>query len=194
MAKKASYKALSEAQIRKKYRGANMASIVINSNPLTLPSTNVTLNGMIGGGIPYGKILEAYGYESTGKSLLAMSFVPAAQKLGGIVLWGDAENAWSNPWAIANGIDPEKVEIFAESSVEVISDWARDMVYHYRSILTNNQPILLVIDSLAALDIKDNADGSMVDAKAAMGNRAKAINDFWRRRAPLFYKLGVCVI
>lgn len=192
MAKK--IKILDEAKIRKKYPGANKASIVIDDNPLWLPSENLALNWQLGGGVPYGKVIEVFGYESVGKSLLALGFAKTTIKLGGAVLWVDAEGSWSNHWARQNGVDPEDVDIYVENSIELISDWLRDMCYLKRSKLTNNEPIFIVIDSLAALDKQDNTDKDMTDAKAEMGNRAKAISDFWRTRAPLFYKLGVCVM
>lgn len=192
MAKK--IKILDENKLRKKYPGANKASIVIDDNPLWLPSENLALNWQLGGGIPYGKIMEVFGYESVGKSLLATGFAKTALKLGGAVLWVDAESSWSNHWARQNGVDPSSVDIYVENSIELISDWLKDMCYLRRSQLTNNEPILVVIDSIATLDKQDNTDKDMTDAKAEMGNRAKAISDFWRTRAPLFHKLGVCVI
>lgn len=191
--KKSTIKILSEAKLRAKYH-SNTATSVVEEDPLWLPSTILSLNAQLGGGIPYGKLLEIFGYQSTGKSLMASSFASACQKLGGKVLWIDAESAWTNYWARANDVDPSEVELLVDNRIEVISDWARDMCYFWRSQLTNNEPILLVIDSLAMLDTMDNEDKTMSDAKAEMGNRAKKIGDFWRVRQPMFYKLGVCVI
>lgn len=194
MAKKTSIKILNEAKLRKKYASANKASIVVEDNPLWLPSENLSLNYQLGGGIPYGKIMEVFGYESTGKSLLASNFGKCAQKLGGVVLWGDAEASWNNHWARQQGLNVDEVELYTENGMELLSDWAMDMAYYYRSKLVNNEPILLVIDSLAAIDKMDMENASMSDSKAEMGNRAKVIYEFWRKRAPLFYKLGVCTI
>lgn len=193
MAKKSALKILTEDKLRKKYNSHN-ASIIVEEEPLFLPSTILSLNYQLGGGIPYGKLLEEYGEESTGKSLLAMTFAAACQKLGGKVLWVDAESAWNTVWARKNGVDSSKVELLVDNRTEVISDWCRDMAYYYRSQLVNNEPILIVVDSLAMLDKMDNSDKTMADAKAEMGGRAKAIGDFWRIRTPTFYRLGVCVI
>lgn len=193
MAKKSSIKILSQSQLRKKYN-SNTAIVMVEEDPLFLPSTILSLNYQLGGGIPYGKMLELYGEESTGKSLLATTFAASCQSLGGQVLWIDAESAWTNYWARLNGVEPKDVELLVDNRMEVISDWTRDMAYYYRSILTKNEPILIVLDSLAMVDKMDNADKTMSDAKAEMGGRAKAIGDFWRIRMPTFYKLGVCVI
>ena len=57
-----------------------------------------------------------------------------------------------------------------------------------------NEPILLVTDSMAALDCMENINSKMVDSKADMGNRAKAIYKMFRIRSEMLFKLGVCQI
>lgn len=189
-------KLMTKAELRKKYPGSDLASIVIPSREETLwlPCDIIALNHFLGGGIPYGKVLLATGFESTGKSLLAMAFGRACQALGGILLQGDLENAWARYWAEQNGIDNERVEILAEPSIEVLSDWVKDYILFYRAQLTNNEPILFVVDSIAMAEKKAALDQDQDDAKAEMGGRAKAIGDFLRRRSNFFYKYGVCVI
>jgi recombination protein RecA len=135
-----------------------------------------------------------FGYESTGKSILALDFAKSTQKLGGIVLWDDAEGAFTKYWAEANGVDPSMVEVYPENDVEGYSDWQRDMIIYHRAKLTNNEPILLVCDSIAALECLANIDATQTDSKAEMGNRAKAIYKMYRIRNNLYAKYGVCVI
>src|SRR5882757_9263121 len=88
---------LTKSELKKKYPGSDLASIVIPSKDemLWLPSDIIAFNAFLGGGIPYGKGFSEVGYESTGKSLLAMAFARTCQSLNGIVLWGDLENSWS---------------------------------------------------------------------------------------------------
>lgn len=197
MAKKGNkLKKLSEGALRKKYAGSGKASeiMVSGENMLWLPSRFLTFNDQLGGGVPFGKILELFGEESSGKSLLAYDFAYCCQALGGVVLWADSEFAFTHDWAIQNGLDLDQVELFQEKAIENISDWAMDMALFYRSQLTNNEPILLVVDSIAALDCIDNIDSHQLDAKAEMGNRAKAIDKMLRTRNGLFEKLGVAVV
>lgn len=193
---KAKLKLLSKKDLRKKYPGSDLASIVIPSreDTLWLPSDIIALNHFLGGGIPYGKVFLCTGFESTGKSLLALGFGRACQALGGILLQGDLENAWARFWAEQNGIDNEKVEIYKGNAIEVLSDWVRDYILYYRSILTNNEPILFVVDSIAMAEKKANLDTDQDDAKAEMGGRAKAVGDFLRKRSDFFDRYGVCVI
>lgn len=190
-------KILTEAELKKKY-GDDSYMVIDLEDELSkiprLPCRNLALNHLLGGGIPYGKIMEEFGYESTGKSLMAYDFAKVCQDLGGMVLLVDAENAFELAWARMNDLDPSRLQIYSNSSVDDIGDWTRDQIYYWRSKLTNNEPILLIIDSIAALDKSDNLEGDMVDKKAQMGNRAKAIGDFLRTRNQLFKRAGICVI
>lgn len=170
-----------------------MASETTESG-LWLPSTFYVLNYTLGGGIPYGKILEVAGEESSAKSLIAYNFAYCCQQLGGHVIWVDAEQSWMNSWAEQNGVDPSKVTVVNDTRIEYVSDAVADLAIYLRSQLVNNEPILLVVDSIAAMDCADSIDSKMVDGKAEMGGRAKALYKYFRIRSELFYKLGVTQI
>lgn len=181
-------------ELSKRYPGMVVASESDDSHLPWLPSRFLAFNYQLGGGIPYGKILEIFGEESSGKSMAAYSFASVATDLGGIVLWADAEQSFTMEWAKHHGLDLERVIVLRETSVETISDWVADMAIYWRSILVNNEPILFVTDSMAALDCMENINSKMVDSKADMGNRAKAIYKMFRIRSELLFKLGVCQI
>jgi recombination protein RecA len=187
---------LSDSELQKKYIGSGLASqiSVMPEDSLWLPSRNLYLNWTMGGGIPYGKICEIFGGESSGKSLVAMDFGYSAQYLGGILLWNDAEQSFDPGWAVQNGLDLDKTIIYNETSIELISDWAADMAVTWRNRLKNNEPIVIVTDSIAALDCEDNINSVQTDAKAEMGNRAKAFYRYLRTRNQLFSDLGIVVI
>lgn len=181
--------------LRKKYKSSLASEMYIPSDQgLWIPSRCLTLNHFMGGGAPYGKVLEIFGMESSGKSLLALDFGYSAQQLGGVLLLADAEQAYSEDWAVKNGLDPTKIEIIGETSIEKISDWIADMSLYYRSKLTNNEPIVVMLDSLAAIDCEVNINSDQVDSKAEMGNRAKAIYKMLRTRGEMFNKLGITII
>ena len=158
---------------------------------LWLPSRSLMLNYTLGGGIPYGRIAEIFGTESSGKTLIAQDFGYVAQKAGGMILWNDAEQSFTPYWAEQNGLNTEQIELCNEVAVENVSDWLLDMVVYYRSKLTNNEPILFIQDSTAALDCLDNINSRQADAKAEMGNRAKAIYKMVRIRNKMLTELGV---
>lgn len=195
MAKKSgTIRILSDSEITKKYGNVRASDIIIDSDrTLRIPSRSIWLNHQMGGGLCYGRIHEVFGYESTGKSLMAMDFGYATQALGGVVLYGDIERAFDYYWAEQNGLDLDKLFVFENNGVEAFGDWARDMCIYWRNKLTNNEPILLVADSIAAFETQLNINKDMVNSKAQMGNRAKAIYDFYRTRNDLFADLGITV-
>lgn len=192
--KKVGMRVPTKNDLLKKY--GNMIQLASDTREpgIWLPSTFLALNYTLGGGIPYGKILEIAGEESAGKSLLAYNFAYTCHQLGGQVIWVDAESSWMNSWAEANKVDPNKVTVINDTRIEYVSDAVADLAIYLRSQLTHNEPILLVVDSIAAMDCADNIDSKMVEAKAEMGGRAKALYKYFRIRSELFVKLGVTQI
>lgn len=192
--KKVGMKVPTTNELMRKYGGMIKLASDTKETGLWLPSTFFALNYTMGGGIPFGKSIEVAGEESSGKSLIAYNFAYACQQLGGKVIWVDAEQSWMNSWAEANGVDPNGVTVITDTRIEYVSDAIADLAIYLRSQLTNNEPILLVIDSIAAMDCADNIDSKMVDGKAEMGGRAKALYKYFRIRSELLGKLGVCQI
>ena len=189
--RKVGVKVPTQNEIMRKYGSLITVASETSEIGLRLPSTFYLFNDTIGGGVPFGKILEIVGEESSAKSLMAYNLAHVAQELGGWVIWIDAEQAWMNSWAEANGVDPTRVTVVNDTRIEVISDIIADLAIYHRSQLTHNEPILLVVDSIAALDCSDNIDAKMVDGKAEMGGRAKALYKYFRIRNELLYKLGI---
>lgn len=181
-------------EMRKKFSGFSIASEEDDSKLPWLPSRFLAFNYILGGGIPYGKILELFGTESSGKSLMAYDFAYSCQYLNGVVLWIDAEQSFTNSWAKINGLDLSRVIIYRETAIEKISDWVASMSLYWRSQLVNNEPILLILDSVSALDTEININSEMSNASADMGNRAKAIYKYFRIRNEMLYSLGVTQI
>lgn len=187
---------LSSSQKEKRYIGSSLASAMLSDSPhdFRIPCSVMAVNWITGGGIPYGKIMEIYGEESSGKTLLAMDFGKSVQKLGGILLWNDAEQAFTPAWSLKNGLDLNRIEFYNETMVEYVSDWLLDMAVTYRSRFRNNEPILFIQDSIAALDTESNISSAHIGASAEMGNRAKAIYKMIRTRNEQLYELGVTSI
>lgn len=178
-------------EIQKKFPSQYIAGEVDESKRPWLPTRFLAFNKVTGGGCPFGKIIELFGEESSGKSLMAYDFAYCCQYLGGMVLWVDAEQSFTNDWATKNGLDLDKIVIFRSTSIEAISDWVANMALYWRSQLTHNEPILLVLDSVSALDTDINLNSEMLNASADMGNRAKAIYKYFRIRNEMLYSLGI---
>ena len=178
-------------EIQKKFPSQYIAGEVDESKRPWLPTRFLAFNKVTGGGCPFGKIIELFGEESSGKSLMAYDFAYCCPYLGGMVLWVDAEQSFTNDWAKKNGLDLDKIIVFRSTSIEAISDWVANMALYLRSQLTHNEPILLVLDSVSALDTDINLNSEMLNASADMGNRAKAIYKYFRIRNEMLYSLGI---
>lgn len=188
---------LDEKVLRRRYPDSGIASKILirGERTIRLPSRNLAVNYHIGGGIKYGTIIEIFGEESTGKTLLAIDFAVVAQSLGGWVLWDDAEGTFDADWAEKHGLDLSRIEILPyENAFELLSDWTADMCVYYRSKLSNNEPILLVVDSLAMLEADDEMENAQMDSKAEMGRRSFKMGQYLRKRNKIFAKYGICVI
>lgn len=178
-------------EIQRKFPSQYIAGEVDESKRPWLPTRFLAFNKVTGGGCPFGKIIELFGEESSGKSLMAYDFAYCCQYLGGMVLWVDAEQSFTNDWAKKNGLDLDKIVVYRSTSIEAISDWVANMALYWRSQLTHNEPILLVLDSVSALDTDINLNSEMLNASADMGNRAKAIYKYFRIRNEMLYSLGI---
>jgi RecA/RadA recombinase len=144
------------------------------------------------------EVKDHHSYISSGflshNTLIALDTIRSAQKLGGMGIFIDAEYAFSRSWAELNGLDLDNLYIYQENMVEPISDFMAEAAIHYRGKYTNNEPIVMVVDSIAAMDTIAAMESSELDAKAEMGSRAKAIYKMLRIRNRLWHKLGITVI
>jgi len=186
-------KVLSLANLSKNFPGTGLASeiVALPDDIIWIPSSFLAYNYQLGGGVPYGKIMEVFGAESSGKTLSAIDLARATITLGGMVIWDDAEQAFTFEWAEKNGLDLTKILISNSTLIEEVSDWLAESALAVRSLLVNNEPILFVCDSVAALDCSANINAKQVDEKAEMGNRAKALYKMVRIRNQMLSDLGI---
>src|ERR1035437_2645046 len=133
-----------------------------------IPTGSLSLDLAIGvGGLPRGRICDLYGRESAGKSMICTSVLAQVQKMGGIPVYIDAENAFDEKWATVLGVDcsPEKLIRLSPSCGEEAFDMAEDAL--------KSGADLIIIDSTAALvpiDLveKAMADGMIIGRQAAL--------------------------
>lgn len=128
------------------------------------------------GGIPYGRITEINGLESTGKSLLALHIIANAQKKGGLGLILDTEDRLlEKDFLLRIGIDPHKLVINNPSSIEDCFESIEDtIIYLRKSASKKERPLVIVWDSLAATSPQAEHEGSF-DPQSQIGVGAKAV-------------------
>lgn len=165
-----------------------------SSSSLRLPSRLLWLNYMLGGGVVYGKMIEVFGFESTGKTLLAKDLGFSAQSLGGVLCVNDAEYAFDRSWAKQNGLDLKRTFVYENNDIAKTGDWIRDTAIYWRSKLKKNEPIVLLVDSIAALEKGDFIGADLEGASAKMGNKAKALDEMYRSRMEILAKTGAILV
>jgi recombination protein RecA len=124
------------------------------------------------GGLPRGRIVEIFGWESSGKTTIALNVIANAQKQGLRCLLVDAENAFDPEYAESLGVRVEELEYCQPSCGEEGLEVAD------RKIMSGEIGVV-VIDSVAALIPKAELEGQMGDNK--MGLHARLMSQACRK-------------
>lgn len=145
----------------------------------------ITIDNILGGGVPRGRIIEIYGPESSGKTTLALHVIAEAQKAGGLVGFVDAEHALDPKYAEALGVDLENLVVSQPDCGEQALEITEDLV-------SSGVVDLIVVDSVAALVPRAELEGSMGDSN--MGLQARLMSQAMRKLTGIVAKTGCTVI
>ena len=83
---------------------------------------DIAISNRKNGGFPVGRITEISGMEASGKSLLACHAMKSTQEKGGIAVYIDTENAASEEFMKAIGVNVSKMLYLSMYTVEDIFD------------------------------------------------------------------------
>lgn len=126
------------------------------------------------GGLPFGRIVEIYGPESSGKTTLCLHAIANAQANGQKCLFVDAEHALDIEYARALGVDIGALLVsqpdYGEQALNIVERAAK-----------TNQVGVIVVDSVAALTPKAELDGEMGDIH--VGLQARLMSQAMRKLA-----------
>lgn len=156
------------AELNKKHgetvigRIGDMQSIETTRIPSGIPN----LDEAVGGGFPTGRIVEFYGLQSSGKSLIAQRLMAEAQKLGLEVIYVDAESSFDPKFAQLLGVDSNKVALVQAGVGEDIIDIICKLL--------EAEPGVIVIDSVAAMITRDELEESV--EKVFMAPKARLMS------------------
>lgn len=117
---------------------------------------SISLDLALGQGLPYGRICEIFGPESSGKSTICLQVCAEAQKQGKTVCYLDLENAFDPVYAKAVGVDLDNL-IFSQPAC--IEDAFNMMV----ELLTNKLVDVIIFDSVASARTRAELDGEVGD-------------------------------
>lgn len=127
------------------------------------------------GGYPFGRIIEIYGQESSGKTTLCLHAIANTQKMGYSAVFIDAEHSLDVEYAKALGIQLTGDNPLLISQPDD-GDQALNIVEH---LVKSGEIRLIIIDSVAALTPKAEIDGEMGDSK--MGLHARLMSQALRK-------------
>lgn len=139
----------------------------------TISTGSLLLNEALGiGGLPRGRIVEIFGWESSGKTTIALNCIADAQNQGLKCLLVDAENAFDPEYAAALGVEVNELQYcqpsYGEQGLEVAD-----------RLMSSGQADVVVIDSVAALVPKAELEGEHGDSK--MGLHARLMSAACRK-------------
>lgn len=112
------------------------------------------LDMALNGGLPKGRIIEIYGPESSGKTLLCLTAIAECQKNNGIAAFIDAEHALDGQWATLNGVNMDNLLFSQPANGE-------EAIETLLTLIKTGMLDIAVVDSVSALVPKDELEGAM---------------------------------
>ena len=174
--------------LEKKYGKGAIMSLGSNLDEKveSYPSGSLALDIALGiGGIPKGRICEIYGPESSGKTTLALSIASQVQKVGGTVVFIDAEHALDVNYAKKLGVDTSKLLVSqpdcGEQALEICE-----------ALVSSASVDVIVVDSVAALVPRAEIDGEMGDQQP--GLQARLMSKALRKLTAISAKSNTTII
>lgn len=142
---------------------------VVQESVETIDTGSIGLNYALGiGGVARGKIIEIFGWESSGKSTLCQTIIGNAQKQGLKCVYVDAENSLDRDYAKALGINMDDLYIIQ------MDEGAGEAAYNKVDRMVETGEIDIVIyDSYNALQPKAVMEGEVGDS--AIGKHARML-------------------
>ncbi|EPJ45814.1 MAG: recombinase A [Osedax symbiont Rs1] len=124
------------------------------------------------GGLPYGRVVEIYGPESSGKTTLTLQVIAEAQKQGKSCAFIDAEHALDPNYAEKLGVNVDDLLVSQPDTGEQALE-ITDM------LIRSNTVDVIIIDSVAALTPKAEIEGEM--GASHMGLQARLMSQALRK-------------
>jgi len=124
------------------------------------------------GGLPFGRVIEVYGPESSGKTTLTLEVIAQAQREGKVCAFVDAEHALDPIYAEKLGVNINELLVSQPDTGE--------QALEICDMLTRSGAIdIIVVDSVAALTPKAEIEGDMGDSH--MGLQARMLSQAMRK-------------
>ena len=176
------------AQIDKTF-GKGSIQILGNTKIEKIPSVSTGSLGLdvaLGiDGLPYGRIVEIFGPESSGKTTLTLQVIANAQKQGKTCAFIDAEHALDIMYAKKLGVDVNTLLVSQPDTGEQALEIAERLTM-------SNAVDVIIVDSVAALTPRAEIEGEMGDSH--MGLQARLMSQALRKLTSNVKKNNVLMV
>lgn len=155
-----------------------------------IPTGNLALDWVTTiGGFPRGRIVEAYGPPSSGKTSAAMQVASRAQGLGETVLYLDYEQSFDPEYAEALGLDPKSPLFLIEQPTTF-----EEGMNHLRKLMSTGAIAVCIVDSVAAMVLEKELANETGDMSVSARDKARYMAQLMRQLAAETKQTGTCVI
>lgn len=173
------------AEINKKHGNGTVS---VGNQSLDVPKFSsgvLSVDMVTGGGYPWGRVIEVFGDESSGKTTLGGYAISEVQKLGHVSAFVDLEHAIDPSWQTSLGVKMEELIVSQPDSAEAAFDVTE-------ALARSGAIRFILFDSIAAAVPKAELEGEYGDAH--MGLRARLMGQFLRRVTPILNKNQVTLM
>lgn len=135
-----------------------------------LPTGIIGIDALLGGGVPKSGVIEIFGQNQLGKTLLSLTLCRAVQESGRAAAFIDGESALTLEYLELANVDPDELEVKRPISLNDAID------YIIKTIQDPDKNVgIIVLDSVAVLKTQVNIDKFEADAGAAVMAREAMI-------------------
>ena len=144
------------------------------------------------GGLPEGRIIEIYGPPSIGKSHIAAQICKSCQKMGGLAVYIDTENA-VNPENLKDlGVDITKRFMYVETGCVEDTFGVMESIISKSKSHQKKAPIVIIWDSVAATPAKAELEADY--DKDSIGLQARQLSKGFRKITQLLGNENVTLV
>jgi recombination protein RecA len=145
-----------------------------------------------GGGLPEGRIIEIYGKPSIGKSHIAAQICRACQRMGGIAVYIDTENAVNPENLRALGVDVSKRFVYVETGCVEDTFQVMDSIITKTKAANKDVPVVIIWDSVAATPAKAELEAEYT--QESIGLQARQLSKGFRKITQLIGNQNVTLV
>jgi len=157
---------------------------------------DMLVSNRVDGGLPVGKIVEIHGPQGSGKSLVAAHVLAHTQKMGGVPVYIDTENAVSFDFLEVIGIDQDKEFMYIpEHKLEKIFEIIEQIIAKVREKKSKNDDrfITILVDSIAGATTENEVSGEY-DKDGYNTDKAIVLSKAMRKLTSTFGKEQVLLL